>query len=295
MLKKLNEIENNGGSTLIKCIRFFYISQHGEVTKKNLFNKIKENISSSSDFLENLKHFSKFYAALNNDSNVDFETLNKIFNISVFKRKTDYTDRFVRTFSALKYFNVTQAYPIFYCLLKSFDRASNETSHAKNFLKICELIEKFHFQFFTVCSGRGNKVEKFYSDMAKDISSQSEPDLNHLYNTLKNHFLKHLPPWENFKNDFNSISYERNPKSKLLIHYIYDRISNYNMRPGAKHSLFFLKDNETKFANFNIDHIMPTKISELHKDIQNNIGNCMVVHYTDNCACNTSRQKKNSH
>ena len=277
-----SKIEDNAGNTLVKCIRFFYISKFGMVSKKDLFKKIKDNISSSDDFLVQLSHFSSFYGAFNNDKVIDFNILYEIFEIDHLKNEQDKKLRFEATFNALKFFGVTQAYPLIYSLLKSFTSATNRRSHAKAFLKICELIEKFHFKFFVICSGRGNKVEKFYANISKDIMAENHADLDNIYNKLRNFFVDLNPPWENFNNGFIDISYEKNPKAKLLIHYIYDRYSNHTLPPGSRQNIFILKDESTERTNFNIDHIMPTAISDFSDEIQNNIGNCMVVHFSDN-------------
>ena len=276
------KIEDNAENTLVKCIRFFYISNFGMVTKKDLFKKIKNNISSSDDFLEQLSHFSSFYGAFNNDKIIDFNILYEIFEIDKLKNAQDKKLKFEATFNALKFFGITQAYPLIYSLLKSFASATNKSAHAKAFLKICELIEKFHFLFFVICSGRGNKVEHFYANISKDINAENHLDLNDIYNKLRNFFIDLKPPFENFNNGFIDISYEKNPKAKLLIHYIYDRYSNHDLPAGNRQNIFTLKDESTERTNFNIDHIMPTGISEFSEEIQNNIGNCMVVHFTDN-------------
>lgn len=149
-----------------------------------------------------------------------------------------------------------------------------------------KMIEKFHFQFFAICAGRGNKVEGFYSDCARKLFENQLPDLNTVKQKLEKKFKEEAPKFGEFLDNFTSITYEKSKKSKLLIHYIFDRYNNYNMEGVNVADLFKLKSSELKRAYCNIDHIQPYNNSDLEKEMQDNIGNLIVVNHQDNSSWN---------
>jgi uncharacterized protein with ParB-like and HNH nuclease domain len=178
---KWSEIVDNANGSLPRVFKYFWISRKGYIQQSNLYRSIKDyvkvlNEQNSSNgmrvFVDELHAFSRYYKTTQSlEAEVVREWLTE-FGLSDLAKNEDYYHRINRVFQALKFFKVTQAYPLIYSIFV-FYKASG-TKAPKMLFKVLDSIEKYHF-VNNVISGRvGNEVEKFYAETAVKIYDSKE-------------------------------------------------------------------------------------------------------------------------
>src|SRR5260370_15303148 len=109
----------------------------------------------------------------------------------------------------MRFFNVSQIYPVISAALSALLRngGSNSKAMAKTFIRLLEAMEKYHFINNGVCDRVGNEVEKLYAGYCSKFSKTKdlESTVNEFIASLK----EKLASQEEFTTRFSEISYEK--------------------------------------------------------------------------------------
>lgn len=270
------EIVENSDTTLLRMLKYFYVSKDGYVLKSNLYTKIKSLGSKIGDetLLREILNFSRFYKAIKKSSESQFkEYLDSIG----FEKLTSIEKDFKQVFNAvegLREFKITQFYPLVYAAILAFKKqhgSSFTASKQKILVKVFDALEKYHFANNAVCDRIGNEVEKPYADYCVEFSKTD--DFDSVAETLVNLLRSKLVRKDEFVSRFTDIKYESG--SIGLIAYIYDRLTNYNRSPGIK---FYSSDSYQNKLN-TIEHFYPQNPTEDIPKISliDSIGNLLVI------------------
>jgi len=273
-------VENSAGS-IIRMLRYFYISNWGSVLKSKLYKKLKEKAGKvgSDHLVKDIAEFADFYEKIRNATK---EGLKDYFNengLHSIASNTERMDQVYFSISALKLFKVLQIYPIIYAAIKSYIRAINNGRNvdSKSLVKFFKALETYHFINTCVCERIGNDVESLYADYSERFSQGDnfEDDLKEFLSALS----KKVAQKDEFISRFSDISYEA--KSIPVIMYIFDRINNYQTKSAADWVGIFDADSRATKKGHNIEHFYPQNpaggISEDMKDCVDNIGNLLAI------------------
>jgi hypothetical protein len=295
-IKKVESIEElweqileNSGGTILRMLKYFYVSKEGYVQKPFLYKKLKgygaevgpEQLTSQ------LAEFSRFYRV----AKFAEESLTKsYFDAEGFTELSADQYRYEkinRALEALKEFNVVQFCPPAFAALECLDRNGGKTrsGDAKKLIQLFETFEKYHFINNIICERVGNEVERLYADscvlFAESVDFVKTTDK--LINELKSKLAKE----EEFVAKFAELSYSSDQLS--LISYVFDRFNNQGLDPGQCIRIYN-PDPKLRRRNHNIEHFLPQK-PETHlkvkqSDIEqvDNIGNLLAIYFKDNAS-----------
>lgn len=296
--KKIDEVNNfwediteNSGSTLLRMLKYYWVSKNGHIVQSKLYREIKKHISHNQEFdsnyvvkyIKELRNFSEFYKMYNSNENQRQELLDwlKSNELSVLYENETYVESILRSLRALKLFRVNQPIPFIYSMLK----AAKECSLTKGD-KICaifNIVESYHFINNYITGKVANEVEKFYGEIAKDFSIAKEfnPTAEKLIIGLKNRKAS--------KDEFvasleSELIYDR--KKIAALNYFFDRLNNYDFDKkrflkGGQYASIFNPELPYKNRNYNIEHLYAQKfnvdISDEDKYKINQLGNLLVI------------------
>ncbi len=247
-----------------KFLRYYWISKHSFVTEKKLFKEIKKEITDWEQFLYDLFDASEDYFKLIQGSDDEWRDIKN-------------GQKIIKSLSAIQIMNVSQCYVLFLSILRNIKKIETDPT------KIFELIEKFTFQYSSICKLPGNNVEKIYSKYARRIEQiiKTETQKNitkkiqSTFEELKKELMDEKPSFDLFKDNFMEIEYGRSERTRTLAKYILNGINNLD-ETGE-----YLID----FANVNIEHILPQnpdpgwKLTKKDiKDYVDRLGNLTLVH-----------------
>lgn len=214
--------------------RHFWISKYCLTTSKKLvtnFEKyVPKTISDYSVFIDDLEFAAKSYAEI---VTPNLETWKQPEDLSIYT-----------TLNAFNVFNTTQVRTFLLALLEV--KNSGKISH-KNYKKVFNFLEYYHFVFTAVCSSRPSGLERRYSSYARRLRScktkeESAECIKNLISDLK----KSLPDYATFETCFCKITYtSKAEKDKKLVQYILKKLDVY------------YASNELKPNSFTIEHILP--------------------------------------
>jgi len=280
------QIAENAGGTMLRMLKYFYVSRKGLVPKTDLYRNIRDysKLVGVGQLLEELKEFSIFYNMARCGTEDD---LRKYFIDLECDIICKYQDRYQRIYVALqglRFFNVTQIYPLIFSAIKSFTEDKNRDKAYNAFISFFEILEKYHFVNNAVCDRVGNEVEKMYADYCKKYFSSN--DFVGITKEFKSELKKKAAAKSEFVARFVDISYEAD--SIPLIVYIFDRINNFGLDP-AQSVKMFNPDTRLLRKNHNIEHFYPqTPMTELKSKLPmgdsdiHNIGNLLVLYFKTN-------------
>jgi hypothetical protein len=256
-----------------------------------LFPRLKEyskTIGGADRFVEELGHFSKFYAVVRKEQND--VVIKDYFGSVEFKAISTDTDKFQRvhlSLQALRLFRVSQIYPLIFAAISAAirnDEGSSKTA-AKGFIRLLDSMEKYHFVNNAVCSRIGNEVEKLYAEFSHQFAKTK--DFEKTTNDFLSELRKRLASEDEFISRFCEISYS--DEFIPLIAYIFDRFNNLNLAPGERTPIFDPQDGVRR-KNHNIEHFLPKKpeddttIDSATKLVIDNIGNLLVLSFRANAS-----------
>jgi uncharacterized protein with ParB-like and HNH nuclease domain len=284
-----NEIIRNSDGTILKMLKYFYVSRKGYVNKAALYRKLKEyskEIKGPSNLVEELRKFSAFYAAIRKEegSNV-VKTYFDDLGCKAIASDADKYERIHISLQALRLFKISQIYPLIDAAIRSLLRngGAGSAKDAKTFIRLLQSMEKYHFVNNAICDRVGNEVEKLYADYCTQYSKTSEFEKTTLELTEK--LIKQLASETEFASRFAQLSYS--PETIPIITYVFDRFSNEGLAPGERVSIFNpLK--KLRRRGHNVEHFLAQKPtpgtvidSETFEAIDN-IGNLLVVSFRVN-------------
>lgn len=295
-----SQIIRNSNGTILKMLKYFYVSRKGYVRKSDLYRKLKEyckEIGGAGKLVEDLRKFSEFYSAVRKEEAA--EVIQRFFESLPCKSIAADQDKYERVHFALqglRLFKISQIYPLIDAATQCFARTGNcdSRSQSKVLVRLFDSMEKYHFINNAICDRIGNEVEKLYAGFCEKYaqSKDFEKTTNELVVLLR----KQLATEEEFATRFCQISYSQ--ETIPLINYIFDRINNVGLAPGERTRIFNPQEGMIR-KNHNIEHFLPQsaeddpKIDPETREAVNNIGNLLVVSYRANSSLgDLSPQKK---
>jgi len=283
------DIINKSNGTILKMLKYFYVSKKGYVNKSVLFPRLKEyckTVGGAERFVDELGQFSNFYNVARKEQNP--QVIKEYFESIEFKAVSSDVDKFQRVhlaLQALRLFRVSQIYPLIFAATSAVIRNEETTSKAgaKTFIRLLDSMEKYHFVNNAVCSRIGNEVEKLYADFSHQFAKTK--DFEKTTNDFILELRKRLASEEEFTSRFCEIGYSA--EFIPLIAYIFDRINNFNLAPGERTPIFDPQEG-VKRKNHNIEHFLPKKpgtettIDSATFNVIDNIGNLLVLSFRAN-------------
>ncbi|HAX48081.1 MAG TPA: DUF262 domain-containing HNH endonuclease family protein [Ignavibacteria bacterium] len=276
------EIEKNveeTGTEIKKFIRYFWLSKYSFVTEKKLFKEIKKEIKDWDTFIVDLHSASVMYNLLLEGTVEDWAKYTKGVDIH-------------RSIFAIRLMDVSQCFVLFLSIMRNFDKIKTDPT------RVFQLVEKFTFNYSSICKLPGNKVEKIYTKYAtqieKIVNEESEKKIpgkiqSNFY-SLERDLKDEKPSLELFKENFKEVYYANSEKSRKLIKYIFEELAK--LKSSGEHKI--------DFNTVNIEHLLPQtpskewKLSKKEiKGYVNLIGNLTLVHkkYNSSIGNKTIKEK----
>ncbi|HKS83769.1 MAG TPA: DUF262 domain-containing HNH endonuclease family protein [Candidatus Acidoferrales bacterium] len=297
---KWKEIIQNSEGTILKMLKYFYISRNGYINKSELYPKLKKyskDIGGAEELVEELTQFSRFYATVRKEGGSNnikeyFQTI----GCDAIATEPDKYQRVHLALQALRLFNVSQIYPVISSALNALMRSGGATNKSigKVFIGLLASMEKYHFINNAVCDRVGNEVEKLYAQYCEKFckTKDFESSVNDFIQRLRGQ----LASQNEFTTRFCELAYAQDTIPLLV--YIFDRFSNYNLAPGERVNIFDPQPG-VKRNNHNIEHFLPQKpddgtpIDSATLQAIDNIGNLLAISFRANSSLgNLSPSKK---
>lgn len=274
--EKWGEIVENSDTTLLRMLKYFYVSQKGPILKSKLYSEVK-NLAleiGHKTLLDKLLEFSRFYHAIRHSSYSDFRDYLQSIDLEKITTNQNQFESIFNAIEGLREFKITQYFPLAYAAIQCFKRNglnSGSSSKYKTLVKIFESLEKYHFANNAVCDRVGNEVEKPYADLCVEFSNSTdfEESAKKLFDLLN----QKIAAKDEFISRFIEIKYESG--SAGLISYIFDRVTNHDQ--ATKVPLFQPSSYQRK--NNSIEHFYPQNPSEGKGSLLqvDSIGNLLII------------------
>jgi uncharacterized protein with ParB-like and HNH nuclease domain len=286
---KWKEIIENSQGTILKMLKYFYISKNGYINKSELYPKLKKyskDIGGAETLVEEMKEFSKFYSTVRKeDGATGIKAYFESIGCDAISSDVDKFQRVHLALQSLRLFNVSQIYPVISAALNALIRngGSSSKSMTKTFIRLLDCMEKYHFVNNAVCDRVGNEVEKLYAGYCEKFCKTKDFDgtVNEFIQSLRGQ----LASESEFTSRFCEITYAQD--TIPLLAYIFDRFSNYGLAPGERVAIFDPQPG-VKRNNHNVEHFLPQKpedgltIDSPTLQAIDNIGNLLVISFRAN-------------
>lgn len=251
-------------SEMKRFIRYYWISKQNFITEKKIFKAIKSEVVNWDKFLKDLHQGANMFNKLLVPDKNDWKDIKN-------------GDRIYKALFSISLMGVSQCYVLLLSILRNFDKLKTDPT------RVFELIEKFTFQYSTICRLPTNGPEKIYSKYAlrieKAIAEKSDKkiagEIQSIFSNLENELKKMRPSPEVFKEFFEELEYKNSEKNRILIKYTLHKINRFYQKT---------KEQDIDFDEVNIEHILPQKpvkgSSLRRKDIKqyvNRLGNLTIV------------------
>lgn len=294
------DIISKSNGTILKMLKYFYVSKKGYVNKSVLYPRLKEHckaIGGAESFVDELGQFASFYHVVRKENSAT--VIKDYFESVGIKAISSDTDKFQRVhlaLQALRLFRVSQIYPLVYAASSAITRNQEGISKAaaKTFIRLLDSMERYHFINNAVCSRIGNEVEKLYADFSFQYSKTK--DFEKTTTDFIAELKKRLASKDEFASRFCEITYS--DEFIPLVAYIFDRFNNVNLAPGERTPIFDPLEG-VKRKNHNIEHFLPQKPGDdtmtdpATLAAIDNIGNLLVLSFRANSSLgNLSPEKK---
>lgn len=280
-------ITDLSGGTMLKMLKYFYVSKKGKASKAKLYKKIKSygKEVSPQKLLEELEDFALFYNAIRSANIAEMKNFFEQIQFDALIADQEKFEDVYASIEGLRLFKITQIYPLLASAFACYYRSgySSQPKASKKLITFFKKLESYHFINNAVCERIGNEVENLYADYASKYAESSDFDKvsSGLYLELNNQ----LAPKDEFISRFTDITYQAN--TIPLISYIFDRINNKGLAPGQRVSIYNA-DERVLRRNHNIEHFYPQNppsdsgLPELTNDELNNIGNLLCISFRTN-------------
>lgn len=275
------------GGTLIKMLKYFYVSKKGKVSKSDLYKKLKQYGKDITPqiLLSELEVFANFYSAIRTADSANMMNYFAQIELNCLLEDQEKFEDVYFSIEALRLFKVTQIYPLILSAIGCYLRSGYGVSKSFNqkIVKFFKKLESYHFINNAVCERIGNEVESLYADFSKKFAESSSFDeiSDQLYKELKDQ----IAMQDEFASRFTDISYQ--PSSIPMISYIFDKINNFGLSAGQRVRIFN-PDERILRRSHNIEHFYPqnplpeSKLPRLSEDDINNIGNLICISFRTN-------------
>lgn len=283
------QILENSGGTILRMLKYFYVSKNGSIQKPQLYKKLKTYGAEVGPrkLTEQLADFSIFYRVAKTPDKL----LTKgFFEDQGFTEMSIHQYRYEkvnRALEGLREFGVVQFCPPAYAATECVARNSGKSNggDAKKLIQLFEVFEKYHFVNNVICERVGNEVEKLYADAC--IAYSKSTNFSKATDLLINQLKSKLANEEEFVANFISLAYS--PDQTSLLCYIFDRFNNYGLDPGQSIQIYN-PDPKLRRRNHNIEHFLSQKPGEGSKgkktdlELVDNIGNLLAIYFKDNAS-----------
>jgi hypothetical protein len=270
------EISDNAGSSILRMLKYFWISRRGQVTTRDLYRNIREYAqeTGTSNFVHELKEFSSFFGAYESKNRTTFPDW---LTERGFKKDATYLEEASRALGALKTFRITQAVPLIYSITLAFLREDPAKRKPKTFLTLLRLIESYHFINNKVCNRIGNEVEKLYSEFSEKFFDTA--DFSETMGEFKARLEPNMAKAPEFVASFANILYS-NQTDRSIIRYIFDSIVNKGVKAGQRLYLIdhFELSNNIR-GSYDIEHLQSQSSVKNDDDADHvhELGNLLVI------------------
>lgn len=253
----------------------FWVSRAGKVNSRELYRHIKGYAGELgiNNFVDELKEFASFYSAYHSE---DPAAIKSWLTTVGFPKENMLIQEFKRSIGVLKLFNISQAIPLIFSAMRSFQKMDGEKTEAKQILTLLRTLEYFHFVNNKVGGQIGNESENSYAKYShlifKAENLQSLDKVRHWYENA-------MLSKDVFAASFMALSYD-NPTERNVIRYVFDRLVNDGVKDGQSIDLLDLQSSQIGIrASFDIEHLMPKSLAESdeEKALYHSIGNLIVI------------------
>ena len=231
--------------------------------------------------MNELLEFSKYYSEIRSAKAIGIKEYFDSIGCECIAADQNRHERIYIALEGLRLFKISQVYPLIYASIGCFLKAGggNNLKLSKRLVGFIETLEKYHFINTAVSERLGNEVEKLYADFCIKLASTKDFETisAEIIDTLKGQ----LASEDVFVARFTEITYT--PDAIPLIVYIFDRIENGDLDPGARIPLFN-PDPRLLRRNHNVEHFYPkspsagvTSANKATLDVVDNIGNLLVL------------------
>lgn len=280
-----NQILENSGGTILRMLKYFYVSKKGYVLKPQLYKKLKVygGEVTPQQLTQQLADFSNFYALAKAPDKATTKSYFEEIGFTEISSDQYRYEKIHRALEALREFNVVQFCPPAFAAIECIARngGKDKPAEAKKLIQLFEAFERYHFINNVICERVGNEVEKLYADACESFveSGNFVQTADKLINELRNKLAKE----DEFIAQFTDLSYATDPISTLG--YVFDRFNNAGLEPGQCMQIYN-PDPKLRRRNYNIEHFLPqksdVKIKKADLEVVDNIGNLLVIYFKDN-------------
>ena len=275
------EITSKAGSSMLRMLKYFWISRRGYVSNRDLYTYIRKYAEALDidTFCDELLEFASFYEAYHSSDFNIFRAWLKKQNI--LPKDTAYELEIVRVRNTFRLFKITQVIPLMFSCTNAIKNSDKPIKkRAKTFIKLMRQLEEYHLVNTKLTTSIGNEVEKLYAKYSKDIFHSQ--DFSTEANLLKQTLDKKRVSNESVIAGLKSLTYEEET-DKHLIRYMFDFIENHKVDHGARLPIFDYADVLAGNKGlYNIDHIMSQneakgKADSIDNETLHGIGNLIVI------------------
>jgi hypothetical protein len=279
-------LENSSG-TILRMLKYFYVTKRGYVLKPQLYKKLKGYSAEvgPEEMTRQLSDFSKFYRVAKVPGQALVKAYFEDLEFSEIVADAYRYEKMNRALEALREFNVVQFCPPAFAAIECLARngGQGKAGDAKKLIQLFETFEKYHFINNAICERVGNEIEKLYADACLWYADSNNfiQTTDKLINELK---LK-LAKEDEFIASFSNLTYSQDQTS--LICYIFDRFNNIGLEPGQCIPIYN-PDMRLRRRNHNIEHFFSqkpdtnAKVKKSDAEFVDNIGNLLVIYFKDN-------------
>lgn len=281
------QIVTNAGGTILRMLKYFYVSRSGHVNKPQLYKRLKEYAGrvTPDHFTTELLEFSQFFHIAGTPDKPSTKRFFEEKGCDAIHKDQGRYERIAFSLQALREFGVTQFCPPAYAAIESLGRTGGGTGNAeaKALVRLFETFERYHFINNAICDRVGNEVEMLYAEASEAYANK---DFMETTQGLIQDLRKQVAGEEEFVARFCDLSYSSDTLS--LLWYIFDRWNNYG-RDISQWLPIYDPTIEVRRRLLNIEHWFPQKPEdpELRTkratlDQVDNIGNLLWISYKTN-------------
>ncbi len=295
--QKWEAIEDIAGESPTRLLKYFYYTQGGHVTKKDLFKKTKQLPCTPQERLDRICDFADFFriAEVKSGSEASQNGLKAFFD----KKGVDWLIQneaklleLHSTIISLSSFTLTQHIPLCYGAISAAISISRSGSQVfSKMLNLMGNLESFHFINTVICNKAGNEIETLYADYAMKFTSlaydesKGVEDFVQLCESLTRELTSLHASLETFTGAFAELDYE-DEDDKLAIFYAFDRLNNKGLSFSRDRTKIYRPfEDKIRRKLYSLDHIYPQsgKDSGTFQKIHS-IGNLVILSAGDNSA-----------